>query len=211
MWWAIVTGCLYELTQAYNFDQDGTATPEECAATFETMLDRFSFEGSCETMPAGSIIMFGGNVEPDGWALCDGHEVSRESFPELFTAIGTIYGDGDGLFTFNLPDMRQQSPMGAGTRDDFTHRILGDAVGEEVHHLITIELPAHNHSDLGHNHGYIGAGSAVGAAITGVPVPSAVPFIGLTDNSNAVIGDTGGDQPHNTVHPCLVVNYLIKL
>jgi microcystin-dependent protein len=211
MWWSIVTGCLLDLTYSRNFVQQGSATPEEVSVVFRTMLDQFSFEGTCGDLPAGSIIMFGGSVVPDGWGLCDGHEVSRASFPELFTAIGTAYGDGDGLFTFNLPDMRQVSPMGAGLRDDYTHHVLGDRIGEEVHHLIEIEIPAHNHADLGHSHTESGAVTAVGAAITGVPVPSAVPFASVTGTSYAVIDNTGGDQPHNTVHPCVVVNYLIRL
>lgn len=38
--------------------------------------------------------------------LCDGTAVSRTTYADLFTAIGTKYGTGDGSTTFNLPDFR---------------------------------------------------------------------------------------------------------
>ena len=38
--------------------------------------------------------------------VCDGAAVPRETFPELFEAIGETYGKGDGSTTFNLPDLR---------------------------------------------------------------------------------------------------------
>jgi microcystin-dependent protein len=53
----------------------------------------------------GDIIMIAGNnTIRDGWLECDGRAVSRTMFPDLFSAIGTTYGAGDGASTFNLPD-----------------------------------------------------------------------------------------------------------
>lgn len=40
------------------------------------------------------------------WLRCDGRAVSRTTYPELFKAIGSVYGAGDGRTTFNLPDLR---------------------------------------------------------------------------------------------------------
>lgn len=55
---------------------------------------------------AGSIAMYAGINEPIGWLHCDGRAISRASYPFLFQAIGTDYGDGDGSTTFNIPDLR---------------------------------------------------------------------------------------------------------
>lgn len=53
----------------------------------------------------GVIKQFAGNGDiPSGYLLCDGAAVSRTMFPDLFAAIGTTYGAGDGSTTFNLPD-----------------------------------------------------------------------------------------------------------
>lgn len=50
--------------------------------------------------PAGIVLPFAGSVAPDGWLLCDGSAVSRSEYADLFTAIGTTYGAGDGSTTF---------------------------------------------------------------------------------------------------------------
>ena len=61
-----------------------------------------------DTIAVGIILPFAGNGNvPNGYLLCDGSAVSRGMFPDLFTAIGTTYGSGDGSTTFNLPDSNQ--------------------------------------------------------------------------------------------------------
>ena len=54
----------------------------------------------------GQIIEFPSNLIPSNTLLCDGSEISRETYSELFNVIGTIYGEGDGSTTFNIPDYR---------------------------------------------------------------------------------------------------------
>lgn len=49
---------------------------------------------------------FAGPEVPEGYLYCDGSEVDREVYKELFTAIGTTWGAGDGVDTFNIPDLR---------------------------------------------------------------------------------------------------------
>lgn len=44
------------------------------------------------------------NNEPKGWLLCDGREVSRTKYSELFQVIGIMFGEGNGSTTFNLPN-----------------------------------------------------------------------------------------------------------
>lgn len=57
---------------------------------------------------AGAIIPFAGPADkiPAGWLLCDGREVSRSEYLNLFNAIGVCWGKGDNSKTFNLPDLR---------------------------------------------------------------------------------------------------------
>lgn len=57
-------------------------------------------------LPAGAIGCFAVQTPPAGWLKCDGRDVSRTTYAGLFTAIGTIYGAGDGTTTFALPDLR---------------------------------------------------------------------------------------------------------
>jgi|TARA_B100001964_G_scaffold199809_1_gene226366 hypothetical protein len=62
--------------------------------------------------PTGAVITFAGSTAPDGWLLCDGSAVSRTNYAGLFAVISTIYGEGDGSTTFNLPDMGRKGPKG---------------------------------------------------------------------------------------------------
>ena len=66
-------------------------------------------------VPAGTIISYAGQTDPDGWLLCDGSPVSRTTYPDLFAAIGTLYGAGDGSTTFNLPDLTDRFLQGSAT------------------------------------------------------------------------------------------------
>lgn len=55
-------------------------------------------------VPAGSILLFGMAV-PSAYLQCDGSAVSRAGYADLFAAIGTTFGVGDGSTTFNLPNL----------------------------------------------------------------------------------------------------------
>lgn len=57
-------------------------------------------------IPAGVMLQYGGSAAPTGWLLCYGQAVSRTTYADLFAAIGTAFGVGDGSTTFNLPDAR---------------------------------------------------------------------------------------------------------
>lgn len=57
-------------------------------------------------VPAGTIIFHSASSAPPGYIKANGAAVLRASYPALFTAIGTIFGAGDGSTTFNIPDLR---------------------------------------------------------------------------------------------------------
>ena len=60
----------------------------------------------------GVVQFFARNTAPDGWLKANGAAVSRTTYADLFAAIGTAFGAGDGSTTFNLPDMRGEFPRG---------------------------------------------------------------------------------------------------
>lgn len=60
----------------------------------------------------GSIALFSGSSIPTGYLLCDGSALNREVYAELFDAIGTAWGAGDGETTFNLPDLTDKTVWG---------------------------------------------------------------------------------------------------
>lgn len=58
------------------------------------------------SMPAGCVMFFACQNAPIGWLKCNGAAISRTIYANLFDAIGSTFGDGDGSTTFNLPDLR---------------------------------------------------------------------------------------------------------
>ena len=57
-------------------------------------------------VPIASIHAFATQTVPDGYLICDGSEVSRTDYADLYAALGTVWGEGDGTTTFNIPDLR---------------------------------------------------------------------------------------------------------
>ncbi|HEY7822460.1 MAG TPA: phage tail protein, partial [Acidimicrobiia bacterium] len=76
----------------------------------------------------GEVIWFAGTSVPAGFLECNGQAVSRTTYADLFSEIGTTWGVGDGSSTFNVPDLRDAVPVGASTT-----RPLGDEGGAETH------------------------------------------------------------------------------
>lgn len=208
-WLAIVAGALLPLIYAYNFEQFGTATPDETAAVFLTMFDNFSFNiGVCRVIGEIVCVASASNPNPGHWLACDGSSLLRASYPDLFTAIGTAFGAADGTH-FSIPDLQGRTSVGTGTGSGLSARTLGDSFGEETHVLTTAESASHSHADGGHVHAEGIAAPALSAAIVGVPIPSAVPAVGATGLGYAALSSTGGDGAHNNMQPSLALNYYI--
>jgi microcystin-dependent protein len=83
-------------------------------------------------MPVGTMSLFAMSTIPTGWLRCDGSAVSRTSYADLYSAVGTTYGTGDGSTTFNLPNI---AGSGSGSPLYYIKAILsGDAAPASVAH-----------------------------------------------------------------------------
>ena len=91
----------------------------------------------------GTIILFGGNFEPRGWASCNGQLLSIQQNAALYSLLGTFYG-GDGVTTFALPDLRGRVPIHMGQGPGLTRRSLGEKLGSESVTLQSGQTPAQN-------------------------------------------------------------------
>jgi microcystin-dependent protein len=60
----------------------------------------------------GQVSFFAMNTAPTGYLKANGAEISRTTYADLFTAIGTTFGVGDGSTTFDLPDLRGEFARG---------------------------------------------------------------------------------------------------
>lgn len=71
-------------------------------------------------LPIGAIVSFSGAIAPRDFLIADGRAVSRTTYAELYSVIGVSYGSGDGVNTFNVPDLRETVPVGIGENDTAT-------------------------------------------------------------------------------------------
>ena len=70
-------------------------------------------------VPIGAILPFAGTVVPTGYLLCDGSEVERTRFTDLYDVIGNTYGTPIiGVNTFKIPDLRGRFPLGKDNMDN---------------------------------------------------------------------------------------------
>lgn len=93
----------------------------------------------------GEIKWFAFNTPPDGYLVCNGANVSRETYADLFAVIGTTFGSGDGSTTFNLPDLRDRYIIGANTN------ALGTKIAEQLPNIIGDAVFGHSVVTGAHN------------------------------------------------------------
>ena len=165
---------------------------------------------------AGTIQMFGGALAPSGYVLCDGGELVRADYADLYTVITDTYGAGDGSTTFNVPDMRDSVAAGVSTNN-----LIGSIAGKDT--WVEADIPRHDHSmnsGGSHSHRINRRNSTAPAPINDIAVDydtnvggtytTGSPEI-IIESSGAhvhVVNDTGsgGDNRQATVY----VNYIIK-
>ena len=90
-------------------------------------ISRFTGEGMTTTV--GSVTAFASNSTPTGYLLCDGRAVSRTKYANLFRKIGTTYGAGDGLTTFNLPNLVNRFVEGSNVSGQYINAGLPNITG----------------------------------------------------------------------------------
>ncbi len=106
----------------------------------------------------GQVIMFAGKVAPAGTLLCNGAAVSRTTYAELFAAIGTLYGAGDGTTTFNLPAMLEGTVVTHTQKPDTVGTATTGEVIRHAHGASSASAGTHSHGITingggGHSHG----------------------------------------------------------
>lgn len=169
--------------------------------------------GTGDSIPPGTITMYGGVTAPTGWLLCNGTQYLNSAFSNLAAVIGTRFG-GDATH-FNVPDLRDRFVIGGSVS-----KALGSAGGAATKAIATANLPPHAHA-IPHTH-TIGAEYASNADTGGVNLR--ITDIGNktggggTDitpvTSTASVPDSGNGPgvgtPLDVTPPYMALNYLIK-
>ena len=147
-------------------------------------------------IPAGTIMGWASSRIPTGCLRCDGAAYSRTAYSRLFTEIGTTWGAGDGVNTFNVPDLRRRFPLGVGSSGFGLTTNEGRAEGNRSpDHYHDVSASGYQSGETsgagGHGHGL---GGTVVNAINGADSALAIP----TTGGGGVFNVSGvGDHTHS--------------
>lgn len=181
----------------------GTAGRVPAPAAGDTAAGKFLKANGLWTAPPsgtepGAYGFFAMETAPSGWLECYGQNVSRTTYANLFAAIGTVFGVGNGSTTFTLPDLRGRVIAGwdfmggvsanrlTGIPGSVNGDTFGATGGEEGHALTSAENGPHTHT-----------GGVNGTFFTGSDTSKPGGTAGAT-------GSSGSGTAHNTVQPTMI-------
>lgn len=143
------------------------------------------------SLPIGSIIPYSGETAPEGYSICDGKELNRETYKELFSIIGTTFGSGDNSTTFNLPNLAGRISVGLDSSDtDFD--IIGKIGGGNYEERVKIS-------------------SASYGAFEGTSIPYNGQMLISTVKNTETGAQTLKSNGIDFKQPYIVLNYIIKI
>lgn len=194
-----------------------------------------NFFGNPFNIPVGGLMPYVGVTAPNAnFVLPFGQAISRTTYAGLFALTASQFGGGDGINTFNVPDLRGRSVFGidnmggstagritvAGGNFDGTIRTTG---GAENHTLLATEMPSHTHTatvtDPGHGHliGVFNGGAAAGntspqsngnAPNTNTPGPQA---LSTTTGITVANSNSGSGIAHTILPPAMTLPYILRV
>jgi microcystin-dependent protein len=197
-------------------------------------ISKQNFLKTIPIMPVGSIVPYAGVEPPQGWLFCDGSEIRKSEFNELWITIRhrfkdpALVSDGGASF-FALPDLRGRFPLGldnmggaqanrvtgAGVPGGaFAANTVGGTLGSETVDLEVRNLPQHDHNlraPSGAQYYSIRVGADVPADAEAIEFPISPGFGGTQALASSGGVNTTGDlgRPVNVMNPYLALNYII--
>ena len=165
-----------------------------------------------ETSPIGAVIAWTGRTVPPGFVVCDGARYDQVDYPQGWAFAFDEMLAGNPLWTadylstprtFTVPDLRERFLLSSDAP-------LGARGGEREHKLTVDEMPRHDHpqptgSEQGDFYFWGGRSS---------PADTPVPFeFGALRQEMGwrSIRPQGGDQPHNSMPPYVVLAFIVKV
>ena len=103
-----------------TFTEDGENDVSASKITYDTITELSTAPKGGPGVPVGSVFWLATQTAPEGYLICDGSAVSRTEYADLFAAIGTTFGAGDGSTTFALPNLQAAFIRGAGSQDGYS-------------------------------------------------------------------------------------------
>lgn len=134
LWYAPLNSTPYQVqsligNNTYNFVEN------------PSYINGVAWKALSSSIPVGTILTWSTGTAPNGYLICDGSAISRTTYAELFSVIGTTYGSGDGNTTFNLPNFINRYAIGSQS--------VGTYIAESLPNVNATFLAATNGSQSG--------------------------------------------------------------
>lgn len=172
------------------------------------------------TVYLGTVMSFGFDFAPKGWANCYGQLLAISTNQALFSLMGTTFG-GDGRTTFGLPNLQGRTIVGYGIDTTGRSWQMGEISGVPTTTLLIPNLPSHTHATqtpislpaYGDTAVSTDPTDSVFAITSGANAYSNVAANGALRPfpENMTVGVAGGSTPFNNMSPYQVINYSIAL
>jgi microcystin-dependent protein len=167
------------------------------------------------TLEIGAIYGSARSSTPSGYLLCDGSAVSRTTYANLFSAIGTSFGVGNNSTTFNIPDGRGGTLRGSGTSSGYTQNVtvtLGTKDNDSTQgHRHSISDPGHSHAIHGLNDVQNDGYPTLTGSSTGWTESTAAATTGISILDSSSDGTNGNPRMANeTKMKNIGINFFIK-
>jgi microcystin-dependent protein len=179
---------------------------------------KYDFDGASlsgvQGIATATIMPWSSSSVPSGFLECNGANVSRSTYSDLFAVIGTTYGAGDGSSTFGLPDLQDNIPVGksgtkslASTGGANTVASTGNVAGSTANAtLSTAQLASHNHGVTGAR--FTGNNNVKGGQVQQINVSTQNTGSGQGHSHNMSATFTG--DATSVIQPYLTIIYIIK-
>lgn len=167
----------------------------------KTFSGTVTFSGAVVGMPwiTWEIRMWTTSTAPTNWLICDWSAISRTTYSNLFSVIGTTYGAWNWSTTFNIPNLKGKVVVGLNSSET-EFDTLWETWGEKTHLLTSAEsgVPAHTHH-------ISGLSSWSGG-------PDTWGYQGWSGGSNTDSNTAANaSQAHNNLQPYITLNYIISI
>lgn len=178
---------------------------------FNGLLEDLYTVENMDALPVGAIINYTSETPPVKYLYCNGQNVNRSDYPELWDAVPAIWHTTGGfpvVDQIDIPDMRDKFARGATNS-----LIIGATAGLDTHTLTIAELPIHTHALTNHQHNVNTlstlAGNNSNSVVRGNAAPTAV---NPTTNPITLpnVGNTGSGDAHNNVPRHTALTFMIK-
>lgn len=142
--------------------------------------------------------------------LCDGREVAKSDYPDLYAAIQDTYGTASSASNFKIPDFSGLFMVGVGAFQSGKAVAIAQEIGAEKVTLTADQMPPHQHDVNGlYAVGLTRASNSNGVTNNNA-LADAVAFT-LKSEITGGSGTPAQTQAHDNVPPAIGIYYYIKV